>query len=85
VPDEDPAVSEVRRDLGRGLALEVERERCDPTVHRLIPVEGDAVGQTVEEPLPQITLMSTELVPVERLEVLDRGDEAGEELVLHRP
>src|SRR5581483_10558488 len=47
--------------------------------------ERAALRQSVEEPLPERALVRADRVPAELLEVVDRGDEAGEKLVRERP
>jgi hypothetical protein len=48
-------------------------------------VQPDRRRQAGQEPLSQRTLPGEDVVPAERLDVLDRGDEAGEQLVGERP
>ena len=43
------------------------------------------VGQPVEEPLPERALVGEHRVPADRVDVVERGDEPGEQLVLARP
>jgi hypothetical protein len=69
----------------RRAAFDVEREGRDPPVHRVQAVERAAVGQAVEEPLAQLALVRLNALPADRVDVLDRGDEAREQLVGERP
>ena len=82
-PDGDLVlVGQVRRDLLGGAAGNVEAERRHATLHRRQAVEVDAVGEAVEEPLPERALVCEHRVPADRVDVVDRRDEAGEQLVL---
>ena len=64
--------------------VDVERERRHAALHRRQAVERAAVGEAVEELLPERALVRLDRRPADRLDVLDRGDEAGEQLVRER-
>ena len=82
-PDGDLVlVGQVRRDLLGGAARDVEAERRHAALHRRQAVEVDPVREAVEEPLPERALVREHRVPADRVDVVDRGDEAGEQLVL---
>ena len=59
-----------------GNAVDVERERRDASVHRRQPVERDVLRQAGEEALAEGALVRLDRLPADRLDVLDRGDEA---------
>ncbi len=77
-------VGQVRRHLLGGAAGNVEAERRHAALHRRQAIEVDAVRQAVEEPLPEPTLVGEHGLPADRVDVVDRRDEACEQLVLAR-
>src|SRR5439155_16898618 len=85
VPDRDVALAEEDRDLLRRPPGDGERERRHAILHRLEPVEPAALRESGEEALPELALPAPDRVPADRAEVVDRRDEAGEELVGKRP
>ena len=72
----------MRCDLLGAPSGDVEAEGRHPSLHRRQAVELDAVGQAVEEPLPERALVRDDRLPADRVDVVDRGDEAGQQLVL---
>jgi hypothetical protein len=62
-----------------------EGEGGDAAVHRGQAVERVRVREACEEALAEGPLLRVDRVPTDRLDVLHRRDEAGEELVLERP
>ena len=84
VPDGDLPRRELVGDLLGRAACEIEGERGHAPLHRPQPVELDRLREPVEEPCAELPFVGHDRLPAERLDVLDRGDEAGEELVLQR-
>src|SRR5207302_2768642 len=74
----------VDRNLLRRPAGDREREGRHAVLHRREPVEPAALRQAGEKALAELALPASDRVPADRAEVLDRGDEAGEELVRER-
>ena len=85
VPDGDLPGGELDRHLLGAAAGHVEAEGRHAALHRPQAVQLDPLGEAVEEALPELALVRDDRVPAERLDVLDRRDEAGEQLVLLRP
>ena len=83
-PDGDLARRRVLGDRAGAAAVHAEAEGRHAAVHRRQAVERDVLRQSVEEPLPQLALVGDDRVPAERVDVVDRGDETGEQLVLRR-
>ncbi len=84
MPNRVARVAEARRGgLGRH-AVNVEREGRDPAFHAGEAVQRHVVGQACQEALAQRALVRPDRVPADRLDVLDRRDEAGEQLVRER-
>ena len=83
-PDGDLARRGVLGDRARAPAVHAEAEGRHAALHRREAVERDVLRQPVEEPLPQLALVGDDRVPAERVDVVDRGDEPGEQLVLRR-
>ena len=50
-----------------------------------MPCRRPALRQPVEEPLPELALVLGDEFPADLAEVLDRGDEARQQLVRQRP
>ena len=81
-PDAVAARGHRLRDVRGRHALDVEQERRQPSVHRLLAVHRHRVGQRLEEAAAELVLVrAQDLHAAERLEVRDRRREAGEELV----
>src|SRR6266576_262508 len=85
LPDRDVAFAQPLGDRSGRLPFNVEGKRRDPPVHAVDAVQRAAVRQAVEEPLAQLALMCLDRFPADRVDVLDRCDEAREQLVRERP
>ena len=83
-PDGDLARRRVLCHRARAAAVHAEAEGRHAAVHRRQAVERDVLRESVEEPLPELALVGDDRVPAERVDVVDRGDEAREQLVLRR-
>ncbi len=84
-PDPDLRGGQARGHLLRGHAVDVDQERRHATVHPGPPVDGDRVGQAVEEPLAQRALIGRDGGEAPQgLQVVDGGVEPGEQLVRER-
>src|SRR5207244_3454712 len=81
VPDGEAALAEPRRDLPGRQPVYGERERRHPAGHRRQTVEAAARRKPVQESLSKRPFPAKDRVPPDRLDVLDGGDHAGEELV----
>ena len=81
-PDPDLRVGQPRGHLLGGHAIDVDQERRHAAVHPGPPVDGDRIGQAVEEPLPQRPLIGGDRRDAsDRVEVVDGRVEAGQQLV----
>ena len=69
--------------LGR-MARHVEAESRYPAPHGGQAVELDGIGKPGEEPLPERPLVGLDRLPADRVDVVDGGHEAGQQLVLAR-
>src|SRR5205807_9180762 len=67
------------------VAVEGERERRHAALHLRQAVQAAALRQPGEKALAQRALLRGNRVVADRPDVVDRGDEAGEELVRQRP
>src|SRR5215469_446098 len=72
-------------DVARWHPVDPEGEGRDAVVHRRSSVQLAAVREAVEDALPERALVRPDRVPAEILEVLDGGNESGEQLVCERP
>src|SRR5581483_1329562 len=59
-------------------------ERRHASVHRRAAVQRPGAGQAGEEPFAELPLVRRDELPADVLEVLDRRDEAGEQLMRER-
>jgi len=84
-PDPDLRVGQARGHVLRSYAVDVDQERRHPAVHPGPPVDGDRVGQAVEEALAQRALVGSYRGEApDRVEVVDGRVEPGEQLVRER-
>jgi hypothetical protein len=81
-PDPDLGVGQARGYVLGGHALDVGQERRHPAGHPVASVDGDRVGQAVEEALPQQALVGGDgREAADGVEVVDGRVEPGEQLV----
>src|SRR5207302_5999836 len=66
------------------VVVDGEREGRYAAVHRLEPVERARIGEPVEKALAEQALLRLDRRPADRVDVLDGGDEAGEQLMGER-
>jgi len=84
-PDPDLRGGQPRGHVLGGEAVDVDQERRHAAVHPGPPVDGDRVGQAVEEPLAERALVGGDRGEApDRVEVVDGRVEPGEQLVRER-
>jgi hypothetical protein len=84
-PDPDLRGGQARGHVLGRHAVDVDQERRHATFHPRAPVDGDRVGQAVEEPLAQRALVGGDRgEAADRVEVVDGRVEPGEQLIRQR-